>query len=235
MPFADLLTVELAAAAATGFVASAVCGFTGFGLNLAMAPVLAALFSPVEAIPVVVAMGLMASGRMLGDAWPLIDRREVSILGAAAILAAPVGAWVLATADQDLTRRAIAAFVIVFSLILLAGWRYRGPRNAAIHAGVGAIGGFLNASVGVGGPPVVLHQLARAGDPAVGRANLVGFFVIVGVFDRLALARSVLLAPFVLVGVRIGMRGFNPANAHLYRRVALGFLLCVSIAIVTIG
>ena len=94
--------------------------------------------------------------------------------------------------------------------------------------------------------PVVLYQLAREGDPAVGRANLVGFFTILalvtlvvfsfkGVMDETAMMRSGLLVPFVLLGTWIGMASFNPATVHLHRRFALGFLLAVSVMIVVVG
>ena len=246
MSFADLLTFELAAAAAIGLVAATVSGFAGFGLNLLMTPVLALLFAPVEAVPIVAAMGLASTARMLGGTWRWIDRREVAILGGMSVLAVPAGAWVLVHAPPDAMRRAIAAVVIVFTLVMLAGWRYRGPRNAATHAVVGLAAGFLNAGVGIGGPPVVLYQLARAGDAIVARANLVGFFSLLsvatmavfavgGVMDAAAVARSAVLLPFVLAGTWLGMRGFDAGGAHLWRRVALAFLLCVSALMVALG
>ncbi len=245
MFLADLLTIELVAAAAAGFVAAVISGFAGFGLNLVMTPILVVLFSPVEAIPVVTIMGLVNSVRMLGGTWRLIDRKEVLTLGGVCIITVPLGAWVLVSVDGDIMKRAIAAFVVIFTLIMLTGWQYRGPRNMGTHVGVGMIGGFLNSSVGIGGPPVVLYQLARGGDPAIGRANLVGFFTILsavtlitfavdGALDSRALYRSALIMPFVLLGTWLGMSCFNPSSAHLYRRIALGFLLCVSVMIVVI-
>jgi uncharacterized membrane protein YfcA len=246
MFLADLMTLELAGAAAAGLVAAVISGFAGFGLNLVMMPILAVLFSPVEAIPIVTIMGLVNAIRMLGGTWRLIDRREVLILGCVSVFTVPLGAWVLIHAEPELMRRVIAAIVIFFTLIMLIGWRYRGPRNTATHVGVGLIAGFLNAGVGIGGPPVVLYQLARDGDPAVGRANLVGFFTILalvtlivfsfeGVMNEAALTRSGFVLPFVLLGTWIGMRSFNPATVHLHRRFALGFLLAVSVMIVVIG
>jgi uncharacterized membrane protein YfcA len=246
MPFADLLTLELAGAAATALVAATISGFAGFGLNLVMMPILAVLFSPVEAIPIVTVMGLVNAVRMLGGTWRLIDRREVIILGCVSVFTVPLGAWVLVNVEAEVMRRAIAAFVVLFTVIMLVGWHYRGPRNTATHVGVGLIAGFLNAGVGIGGPPVVLYQLAREGDPAVGRANLVGFFTILalvtlvvfsfkGVMDETAMMRSGLLVPFVLLGTWIGMASFNPATVHLHRRFALGFLLAVSVMIVVVG
>jgi len=184
--------------------------------------------------------------RMLGGAWRLVDRREVLVMGLSSALTVPLGAWVLVTADADLMKRAIAAVVLLFTLVLLAGWRYRGPRNCATHTGVGLLSGALNSGVGIGGPPVVLYQLARTGDPAVGRANLIGFFTILaavtivaflanGALDGVAAARSALLAPAVLAGTWAGMRCFNPRSAPFYRRIALAFLLGVSVMIVVLG
>lgn len=167
-------------------------------------------------------------------------------MGLTSILTVPLGAWILTNVDAGMMKRVIAAVVLLFTLILLLGWRYRGPRNTATHIGVGMLSGVLNSGVGIGGPPVVLYQLARSGDPAVGRANLVGFFAILaavtivtflgnGALDATAGMRAGLLTPFVLTGTWLGMRMFNPRSAPFYRRIVLGFLLCVSVMIVVLG
>ena len=246
MSLAALLTPELAAAAVVAVVASFISGFAGFGLNLVMTPILALLFSPIEAIPVITVLGLVNVVRMLGGTWRHMDKREVVIMGLTSILTVPLGAWILSNVDAGLMKRVIAGVVLVFTLILLLGWRYHGPRNTATHAGVGLLSGVLNSGVGIGGPPVVLYQLARGGDPSVGRANLVGFFAILalvtivaflfsGALDVTAGIRSGLLAPFVLAGTWMGMKMFHPRSAPFYRRIVLGFLLCVSVMIVVLG
>lgn len=246
MPLADLLTVELAAAAVVALVASFISGFAGFGLNLVMTPILALLFSPIEAIPVITVLGLVNVVRMLGGTWRHMDRREVVVMGLTSILTVPLGAWILTNADAGLMKRVIAGVVLLFTLILLLGWQYRGPRNTATHVGVGMLSGVLNSGVGIGGPPVVLYQLARTGDPAIGRANLVGFFTILaavtivtflanGALDATAGVRAGLLTPFVLAGTWMGMKLFHPRSAPFYRRIVLGFLLCVSVMIVVLG
>ena len=92
----------------------------------------------------------------------------------------------------------------------------------------------------------MLYQLPRTGDPSVGRANLVGFFTILaavtivtflvnGALDATAGLRAGALAPFVLAGTWLGMKMFHPRSAPFYRRIVLGFLLCVSVMIVVLG
>ena len=246
MFFAELLTWSLAAAAGVAFMGALISGFAGFGLNLVMTPILAVVMSPVEAVPVVAILGLVNAARMLGGTWRWMDRREVVIMGLVSVLTVPIGAWVLVNADAVVMRRVIAVVVIVFTLILLAGWRYRGARTSKTHAAIGALSGVLNSGVGVGGPPVVLYQLSRDGDPAVGRANLVGFFTILaivtiimffinGAMDSIAVGRAALLTPLVLIGTWFGMRHFSTASAPTYRRITLGFLLVVSAVIVVLG
>ena len=246
MLFADILTLTFAAAFGVAFAGALISGFAGFGLNLVVTPILAALLSPVEAVPVVTILGLVNALRMLGGTWRHIDRREVLIMGLVSIVTVPIGAWLLVTIDAVLMRRVIAGVVILFTLVLLAGWRYRGQRTTATHAVVGALSGLLNSGVGIGGPPVVLYQLARDGDPAIGRANLVGFFSILavvtiisfsinGAMDGVAVWRGALLTPAVLVGTWMGMRHFSAASAPTYRRITMGFLLVVSVIIVVLG
>jgi len=246
MPLTELLSFTFAAAVAVAFAGALISGFAGFGLNLVMTPILATLLSPVEAIPVITILGLVNAVRMLGGTWRHMDRREVLVMGLVSMATVPVGAWLLVSVDATLMRRIIAGVVILFTLVLLAGWRYRGQRTLATHAAVGALSGILNSGVGIGGPPVVLYQLARDGDPAVGRANLVGFFTILalvtivsftinGAMNSVAVWRGVFLAPAVLVGTWIGMRHFRASSAPTYRRITLGFLLVVSAIIVVLG
>ena len=246
MPLADLLSPELAIGAVTALVAAFISGFAGFGLNLTMTPVLALLFSPVEAVPIVTVLGVVNLLRMVDGTWRHVEAREVLTLGLGACVTVPLGALLLIDADPVAMRRAISGLVALFTLILLLGWRYRGPRSLATHAGTGLVSGLINGSAGIGGPPVVLYQLARGGDPTVGRANLVGFFGLLTVatlvtflandlLDEAVALRSAVLAPFVAFGTWTGMKAFSPRNIPLYRRVALGFLLCVSVMILLLG
>jgi len=54
--------------------------------------------------------------------------------GAAALLM-PLGTWLLVNIDARIMARAIAFIVLVFVLLLMTGWRYRGPKRLGISLG----------------------------------------------------------------------------------------------------
>lgn len=115
----DFSVPELAGAAAIAAVAGVVRGITGFGGAMVMAPPLALLLGPVLAVPVVLALESIAATPMLVLTWREVRWPLVGPMLAAACLAAPLGSYVLVVAEPQTLRRAIAAIVVVFSLLLL--------------------------------------------------------------------------------------------------------------------
>src|SRR4029079_6281837 len=82
----------------------------------------------------------------------------------------PLGGYVLVPADQDVLRRASAALVIVFALLLLKGARYSGARGLPSSVAVGAVSGTLLGAAGIGGAAVGLSPLSGADHAAGPRA-----------------------------------------------------------------
>ena len=71
-----------------------------------------------------------------------------------------------------MTRKAIALIVVVFSIVLLCGFRYSGSPRPATSLVLGSVLGLLLGATSVGAPPVILYLLASPSPPAVTRANL---------------------------------------------------------------
>ena len=124
--------------ALVALVAGVVRGVTGFGGALVMTAPLALLLGPLLAVPVVLLLESVAAAPMLVKTMPQVRWRVFAPLGIAACAAVPLGAMVLVSADPQLLRRAIAAIVIVFSALLLRGWRYAGHPRLSTSVGLGA-------------------------------------------------------------------------------------------------
>jgi uncharacterized membrane protein YfcA len=161
---------------------------------------------------------------------------------AAGILTIPLGAWVLVSMDPVTMRRVIAATVVVFSLVLLAGWRYHGEPRLAASLGVGALCGALLGATGMGGPPAIVYLLAGPDRIEVARANLTWFVgaiaaagvVVLAVAGALAqgpLVLAALLAPGYYAGMVAGTRLFARFDDRGFRRFTLAFLAAVSLGI----
>jgi uncharacterized membrane protein YfcA len=232
----------LAAAFAIAVAAGAVRGITGFGGALVMTPPLALLLGPAIAVPVALLLESVAAAPMVAQ-----TRREMRLAVVGPILAtacatAPLGAWVLGVADPTVLRRAIAAIVIVFCLLLLRGWRYHGRQRLPTSVGLGALAGVMAGATSIGGPPVILYLLSGPDPVAVTRANLTLFVAVTslaaitalwatGVLGARAAWMGLALAPGYYVGLVAGGRLFHRLSDTRFRQFTLWLLIAVSAGI----
>jgi hypothetical protein len=227
---------RLVGAIAATIVAGVMRGYSGFGTAVILAPVYSLLWGPRAGVPIMLLMELLVSVQLLPGAIKDADRRVVLPLGGAAALATPLGAWILLTADGESLRRFIGGFVLVFGLLLMSGWRYRGSRPLPLNLFVGTLAGLLKGSTGMSGPPVILYLLAGLEEAKRHRANLILFFATIaivsvvppligGLIDLPVLLRLAVLLPVMAISVPIGARLFHVVPDRLYRPFAMAVLL----------
>jgi len=233
---------EAAALIATVVVTGVVRGFTGgIGSNAVMAPALALLVGPQRAVPMMLMINVVTSMQLIPEAarrshWP-----EVLPMGFAGIAMAPLGIYLLYVMDESVMRRAVAVAAMTLTVILIVGWRYTGPRSLPLATGVGSLAGLLNGAVGVGGPPVIFYLMSGPHDAAVVRASFTIFismvqtfslivFLFSGAFPPDQLVRCAIMVPPFALGIWAGTHLFRRSSEALFRRVALGLMLAVSVA-----
>jgi uncharacterized membrane protein YfcA len=246
MPIDYLLSFDVLIMILAIFVAGLVRGFTGgAGANFFSAPVLSILIGPREAVPIVLLLNGLTIIQLVPGAARHVQWREAWPIGLAAAVMLPFGAWALFAVDETLMRRIIAGVAVVFSLLLLSGWRYRGPRGLGLSMGAGGMGGVLAGAVSMGGPPVFLYLMSGPGDAVTNRSQFIMFSVFVlaaafvvftatGVYtERMLWLGAVLVVPFV-VATWIGIRLFRLASDELFRRISLWMMAGVSLAILVL-
>ena len=227
-------------AVAVAAVAGLMRGFAGVGSGMLMAPFFAVLFGPVDTVAIIITMEIVVTGQLLPGVRREIDWRVVAPMGAVAALFMPLGTWLLLALDPDLAARGIALVVLAFSVVLLTGWRYEGEKRLAATIGVGALSGVLMAATSLGNPPVMLYLLSSRDAAATNRANFTGYFAITLValilwmtFRELiawqALRTTLILLPVFMLAAWVGSRLFRQSSEALYRRVALGLLVCAGL------
>lgn len=230
------LLIAVGIAAAAGLMR----GFAGVGSGMLMAPFFVVLFGPVSTVAIIILMEVVATAQLLPSVRKEIDWRVVGPMGVAAAAFMPLGSWLLVSLEPDTVARGIALLVLVFSVVLMAGWRYHGQKRLATTLGVGVISGVLIALTSLGNPPVMLYLLSSQDHAARNRANFTGYFAItlltlilwmtiVGLIEWQAVQHAaILILPF-MVAVWIGSRLFRKSNEKMYRRVALGILFCAGL------
>ncbi len=243
MTIDNFLTLDVLIMIGALFIAGLVRGFTGgAGANFFSAPVLSILIGPREAVPIVLLLNGITIILLIPNAARQVHWREVWPMGLAAALAIPFGAWALFVVDETLMRRMIAGVAVGFSLLLLSGWRYHGPRGLGLSMGAGGIAGALAGAVSMGGPPVFLYLMSGPGDGATNRAHFIIFsaflltaaflvFFAAGIYtEHMMWLSAVLVVPFV-IATWIGTRLFRLASEETFRRVSLWLMAGVSLAI----
>ena len=232
----------LALAIAIAAIAGIVRGITGFGGAMVMSPPMALLLGPLVAVPVVLLLESLAATPMLWQNRRLVRGRVIGPILAMACVFVPFGTWILLSVEPQLMRRVIAAVVVVFSLVLLAGIRYTGKQRIATALGLGALSGTMVGATSMGGPPVILYLLAGPDPIDVTRANLtyfvggisfagVAMLALNGVLGASGLLLAAVLAPGYYGGMVLGTRLFARFNDQRFRQFTLALMLVVSAGI----
>jgi uncharacterized membrane protein YfcA len=235
----------LALAALIAAIAGIVRGITGFGGAMVMSPPLALLLGPLVAVPVVLLIEGLGATPMVFEARRLVRWNVMAPILAMALVTMPIGAYALAVADPQLMRRAIAGVVVVFSLLLLRGWRYAGPQQRSTALGLGALSGAMVGATSMGGPPIILYLLAGPDPITVTRANLTFYVAAIslascgvlwanGVLGVPGLWLALMLAPGYYIGVIAGARLFARFNDARFRQFTLLLMLAVSAGILIV-
>lgn len=231
-------TQELLLAMGVAAAAGLMRGFAGVGSGMLMAPFFAILFGPIRTVAVIILMEIVVTAQLLPGVHREIRWKTIAPMGLAAAAFMPLGSWLLVSLDPELLARFIALVVVIFSVVLMIGWRHGGEKNPWTSAGVGAVSGVLMASTSLGNPPVMAYLLSGRDGAATNRANFTGYFGVTlvaliammsaaGLIDRDSLVTAAILLPVFMAGAYVGSRLFRKSSEALYRRVALGLLLVV--------
>lgn len=223
-------------------LAGVVRGVTGFGGAMVMAPPLALLLGPKITVPVVLLLESLAAAPQVLQTRGLVRWRVVAPMLAATCLTVPLGGYFLATAEPHVVRRATALVVIVFSLLLLRGWRYRGAQRTGTGVALGGLSGAMLGATSIGGPPVILYLLAGPDRIEVTRANLTLFVAgsciaglallwAQGVLDPAGAWAALWLAPGYYGGLVVGTRLFARFDDARFRQFTLLLMIAVSTGI----
>ena len=233
-----LTEAQIAVALAAALGAAFVRGLAGFGMAILLVPVLGLAVPPREAVVVANWLGLMIGlvgiRKIVGQ-----SERSALVISVLAVLATPLGVWLLAVADPALARMLIALIALgSFVLVLL-------PKRPADHApsqletgGTGLLSGVLTGFAGMPGPPVVPYYLRRAIPPQLARASMMTIFMatsVAGVASAMVLKVATLrepmlalvLFPAVLLGNWLGHLAFGKVSDTMWRSFT-GLVLGIS-------
>ncbi len=215
-------------------------GFAGVGSGLMMAPFFVDFFGPVTTVAIIAIIEFVVTAQM----WPSVHRyinwRLIAPMALAAACFMPLGILLVTRVEPDLIKRGIGVMLIALTILLLSGWRYKGPKRLPITLGVGAASGVLFTSTSLGGPPVIVYFLSGQEGATETRANFTGYFgltliagfIVLGsqsMIEMSAVKKAAMMLPGYILAGWIGSRMFRKANEELYRRVAFAIVFCAGL------
>ncbi len=233
-----------AALALIVFLAGTIRAFTGFGSGLVMAPTFSYFMSPSDVVAVMVLLNFVTTIQMLPGIWKHINWKLVMSISIPGVMGVPIGIALIQWLDPLLIRKMISILVATLAILMLVGWQYQGIRDTKRDWAVGLFSGTLNGVAGVGGPPLVLYLIAAKDiSPQVFRSFFMGYFAFIqimtltmmllnGTLNMAQVAYTGSFLPVYILSTIVGTYLFNKAlknHAHLVKRVALWFLLCVGV------
>lgn len=148
-----------------GLLAGTVSGIIGTGSSIMLVPVLAYVYGPKEAVPIMAVAAVMANISRILAWWREVEWRAVAAYAVTGVPAAILGARTMLV----LPPRAVDAAIGVFLLLMIPGRRWlaanllhlRLPHLAAAGAGIGFLTGIV-ASTGPASVPVFIgYGLAK--------------------------------------------------------------------------
>lgn len=234
----DVFTVVIMAivVCAAGFVR----GFSGFGFSAIVVSAMSLFMDPLIIIVMVMIFEICASVAQIKPAWPRLDKPQVARLLAGAVIGMPIGVSLLVALDINLVRIAISLLILTLCLLLLSGWSLKKRPGVVGQVAVGMGSGFAN-SAAIGGLPVGLFLTAQKAEPAVFRANMIGYLFaldIIGIsimayhgkFSFDIVMSTVALFPAMFLGVYLGSRQFFSTPPTSFRRMVIVLLIGLSCA-----
>lgn len=228
------------ALAAVILVAGVARGMSGFGSGMIVAPVAGAIYGPQWALVIVVILDSLPILPLAIPALRIARWREVTPVAVGTLIFFPAGIRVLQAGDPVTLRWFICAAVLACVATLWSGWRYTGPRNAAVSATAGGVAGVLSGIAQIPGPPVIAYWMASGLPAALVRANLLAYFLIgevisignlwaAGMFERGPVTIGLAAMPPYFLGLMIGRRLFGLASEAAYRRVTFFLILAAAV------
>ncbi len=217
------------------FLAAIVRGYSGFGFSLLVITSLSLLMPAQTFIPAVFMLEIAASLHLLPGIWKDIHWRSLAPLIIGCVIGTPLGVWLLANVPAPPMQIALAAFVLVVTLLMGRGFILKSMPGRTASGGVGIASGLFNGAFGIGGPPVILFYFASPAGNVAGRASLIAFFLMTDLIGLAFMSREALIGwnsvtlaliflPALVIGIWVGARSFKSADPQVFRKWVLVLL-----------
>lgn len=223
------------------FVAGIIRGYSGFGFAMVAVTSISLVLPPVQVVPIVLILEVLASVKLIPQVWRKIDWHSLRWLLPGSLLATPVGVYLLANLPAKPMRISISLLVLVAAILLLYGWAWRRMPGRPLILATGAACGILNGAAAIGGPPVILFYLSSPVAVTVSRASIIAYFLgidgmslLIASIHGLTTSKTLLMIAICLFplysGITVGSKMFIKTDKESFRHHVLVLLIILSVA-----
>jgi uncharacterized protein len=218
------------------FFASIVQGLVGFGFALVSVPLLILCFSHKIIVPNILIQSAFINLIIVIEAKKHMELKRMLPLMAAGGIGSPIGIFLLHIVDGRNLKIFTGAMLILFSVLLLLGYRKYFKNEKLAFLPVGVISGILSGSTAMSGPPVILFYNNQGIEKTRFRANLVLYFLFLNIFGISIMSINgilsknifpyvMLFSPTTLIGVSIGIMLSKKINENIFKKITLFIIL----------
>jgi uncharacterized membrane protein YfcA len=223
-------------------VGAFVRGYSGFGSSLIWVSGMSIVLPPIQVIPTVYILELVASAGLLPGVWRQAHWCSLVWLLLGVVAGLPLGVYLLSTLPADPVRIAIAIVVLAATFLLSRGFTLARIPGPAPATAAGAIAGLFNGWTGIGGPPVILFYFSSPAPVEISRASIIAFLFALDVLaisavgsqglitTDVGLLAAILTGPAFL-GIWLGKRHFIKTPPATFRRFVVILLALLSVAV----
>jgi uncharacterized protein len=215
-------------AALMTFGAAYVRGLTGFGMAIILVPLLGMIIAPSQAVILAIFLQFLIGPVGIRNSIAQAEKPSSFIIAGAAVVATPLGLWLLSVTPPDTARIMIAAIAIGAFILVIMPKSKHGRPGMPVTVAAGFSAGILTGFAAMPGPPVVPYYLQNAVSPHMARASMMVIFfstaiagtisAFAGGYASIALAAlSMLLFIPMLIGNWLGGKMFGKVSPALWR------------------
>ena len=234
------LAIGLAAFLLGSFVFSAV----GFGMALAMAPILLLILPPQQVVVLANALIVLATVLILLQTWRGVRWRQSWLFILAGLPPVPLGVALLSIAAPTALRLAIVTLILAIAVTNLFDVRIPAARTRLGAVGFGFTTTLLTTTLSIGGPLAAIYAIEQDWSRETMRATLALYFLLAGVLGLALYAVAGLVprelaynigmgAPVVLVGATAGGWVARRMSLRIFRFAVLFVIIggCISLLV----
>ena len=218
-------------------------GFLGFGAALVIVPSLSLVLSPVETIGILVLIEIPTIMYLVPANIRDANLKTLVPMLSGLVISVPIGTLILVETEPTIMKLIISIVLLLTVGLLASGWRFKRNVGKGLLTVSGMVGGLVQGSAGMGGPPLVTALMSLPDNPTTTRANLVMALSTMSLLNLISLVFlekitqdlvyfSALCAPVYLLINYIGARYFKQYGSAHFRTAAL--IVLAFIALITI-